>query len=106
MSGDTIVLGSWYNNNVTVYRQSNTGAWQIEANMRGDIGFSKSIAVSEDNLLIGSPDETVTHGAVYYYRRNASNIWTLQDILTYPYGQFGSQVAMSGDVAVIGTVYL
>jgi choice-of-anchor B domain-containing protein len=64
---------------VRVYRRDRSGQWLEEADLapaEGDRhrGFGKSLAVSGDRILIGSPNEDKL-GAVYVFTRSAAGEW-------------------------------
>jgi hypothetical protein len=86
---------------------------QIEATFThpaGEIAFGKSVALSGDWAIIGSPynpgDNTPNRGKVYFYKRAANNQWQSLSTILCPDNQansnFGYAVAIFGDWVIIG----
>ena len=76
-----------------------------------DDNFGFSVSISGNIALIGSPNDDDTgadSGSVYVYE-NIAGTWTFVTKLTAPDGaagdSFGYNVAISGDIAVIGSPY-
>ena len=69
--------------------------------------FGTSVVVSSDVVVIGAPgddDNGSTSGAVYVYRFDGTNWVQEQKLLGQaPFWQFGTSLAMSGDVILVGT---
>jgi hypothetical protein len=73
--------------------------------------FAASVAIDGDTAIAGAPQEQIgsnaAQGAAYVYVRNG-NVWEQQAKLTAPDGvrndQFGSSVAVSGDIAIVGAI--
>lgn len=106
------VAGEW----VLQQRISATGT---NARQMND-SFGLSVAISGDTLVVGAPyqdfdadgsNEVMNAGAVYVYKRAAGS-WTLEQKLAAEGSNargaddnFGRQVAISGDVLVVGASY-
>lgn len=141
ISGDTIVVGSPLEDSSTTTVNSipnedadgagaayvfvgSAGVWTQQAYLKGsyaDAGdiFGRSIAVSEDTIIVGAggddsstpgvnstPNNTPDrHGAAYVFFRSGGN-WTQQAYLKSSNpgvrDEFGSSVAISGDTAIVG----
>lgn len=108
LSGDELAIGSNYNH-VYMFRRT-AGAWNQEDLLAiGNYGFGRTIALDGDTILIGAPSETVNlvqgAGVVYVWERR-DGIWDEVDWFAAPTAldsdQFGSVLALDGDVAVIG----
>ncbi|MCA9647116.1 MAG: FG-GAP repeat protein [Myxococcales bacterium] len=121
MDGNTIVAGS------TGYPVGTTGAgaalvytrdcngWSLQAVLTpdnpGNDQFGRSVAISGDTIVIGAEDEDgpgesfSNSGAAYVFERCGSS-WSQTAYLTASNAanndRFGKQVAISGDVIVVG----
>ncbi len=78
------------------------------ANPTSATAFGRSLALSGDLAAVGAPDEKITanyQGRVYVYRRTTGG-WVLEAGLQAPtptlLDRFGSSVALSGSVLVVG----
>jgi hypothetical protein len=113
IDGTTAVIGAPQDNNYrgSAYFFSHDGdGWTEEAkvavtdNISAD-GFGTSVSISGDTALIGAPGYNGAVGAAYIFVRSEST-WVKQAKLTVPDGVmldfFGTSVALSGDVAVVG----
>lgn len=92
-----------------VYRAEN-GQFALEQELLGSGGFfGRDIAILGDVILVGAGVQTtaglVAAGAAYIYR-HLDGMWALEGELTAPIpgasDYFGSDVAIAGDVAVVG----
>lgn len=123
VSGDVIVVGAWSKNGADgaayIFQRDQGGAnnWgQVkELNGTSAMGsqFGMSVAASGDIIVVGASnaDEAVTDsGAAYVFERNQGGVnnWgqvtelSASDAQTYDF--FGSSVAVSGDVIVVGAL--
>lgn len=103
---------------VSVYRTIGDETFletEIPVSLAGDsYGGVASLAIDDDQLLIGLPGRTVAGmtyaGEVLVYHRHESD-WLYETTLTsdavvQPYGQwFGAAVAVHGDVVIVGAPY-
>jgi hypothetical protein len=73
--------------------------------------FGNSVSISGDYAIVGVPDDDINgfinNGSAAIYSRNTtSGLWSEVGILTNPagdnYDNFGGQVAISGDYAIVG----
>ena len=100
---------------VYVYKRTGT-IWNQQAKISAVDGasgdnFGKSICISGDDIIIGSPDHdpnfTSNSGAAYIFRRNL-NTWSQQAKLSLTNIQqfdfFGHSVGISGDFAIISAL--
>ena len=114
--GDTAVAGAYREDT----KGSNAGAiWVFTSDINGnwteqqmitaadgaaDDEFGKSVAISGDTIVVGSPGNG-TGGSVYVYTRT-NGVWTQQDKLvgsdTASADLFGEDVAIDGDSLVAG----
>ncbi len=109
-----------------VFARDNSGTWSQQAYLKAsntDAGdqFGTSVAVSGDTLLVGAPGESSNAtgvngdqadnsagnaGAAYVFTRDASGTWSQQAYLkasnTDTFDWFGSSIAISGDMVVVG----
>jgi hypothetical protein len=87
----------------TVYAQRGGVSMDLKASKvtAGD-HFGRSIALSNDVLAVGAPDETVT-GAVHVFVRSGGS-WREQSVLkpTVAGGKFGASVAIFNGTLVVG----
>jgi|GEM_PF-1221731 len=125
IAGDVAVISSAFedsrgNNAGAAYvferNAGGTNAWgQVKKLTASDAeagdGFSQSVAVSADVVMIGAYSEDSAGdmaGAAYLFARNAggTNAWNEVRKVTAPdaeaYDVFGHSVALAGDVAVVG----
>ncbi|MFX0194869.1 MAG: Ig-like domain-containing protein [Candidatus Hodarchaeota archaeon] len=124
ISGGTVVVGARYadaidtaSGAVYVYVRNGT-SWREQAKLDASDGskydrFGESVAISEDEatVVVGAPYETEqceNAGAVYVFRRDGTS-WREQAKLTASDAgaeeYFGSSVAISGAIAVVGAPY-
>jgi hypothetical protein len=112
LSGDTALVGAHGRGSAYVFVRNGT-TWAQQAKLiasdRGnhDDCFGCSIALSGDTALVGASDEGGTlQGSAYVFVRNGTT-WTQQAKLTandaVSGGHFGIDVALSGDIALIGS---
>jgi peptidase C10-like protein/FG-GAP repeat protein/CARDB protein/pre-peptidase/Calx-beta domain-containing protein len=121
ISGDNIVIGAYsthtdhgnYSGSAYVYRWNGSAYNEIKLTASDDATddhFGDSVAISGDNIIIGSPDDD-DHGdysgSAYVYRWNGSAYNEIK--LTASDGAagdfFGRSVAISGDNIIIGSPY-
>ena len=118
ISGETIVAGTDYER-VHIYTRDSQGEWSDMALVNTNSfsqGFGKSLALSNDTLIIGAPNKyTIVSvnptrymydiGAAYIFIRDASNSWSEPQYIVAPTANegnlFGSAVAAYGDVLAI-----
>jgi hypothetical protein len=117
--GDVAIVGApWDDGNgsesgsASIFRRSGTD-WEEEINITPPDGseedhFGHAVAISGDVVVIGMPsDDTYGNsaGAAYVYRYDGDN-WIEEAVLspqeTSPNEQFGTAVAVCGDVIAIG----
>ena len=112
-SGDDVVVGCEYNGSQNfaayVFRQQGS-AWALAATLTpqpGNTGydFGYSVAINNDNLVIGSLDAfSFGRSAAYFYHRSATGVWALAQVEAYPNGsRAGFSVALHGQYAAIGS---
>jgi hypothetical protein len=74
------------------------------ADVTGD-EFGNAVAASGNTVVIGAPGTNDARGRAYVYHRSGLR-WRLQVTLGYPFGaigdEFGSSVAVSGGVVIVG----
>jgi hypothetical protein len=119
--GDRVLVGSYTHDGrgpnsgaVWVYRRGESG-WVEETKLLGsDVaaydGFAFDIAVQEDQALIAAYEQDGANGfdagAVYAFRHDGTQWLETQKITPsdgQPNDRFGNGVAVSGDIAVIGS---
>ena len=121
VSGDTAIVGA-YGKDVELngdqgaaYVFTRSGnVWTEQQRLTASDGgasdlFGFSLAVSGETAVVGAPFDdlavNVDQGSAYVFKRNGS-VWTEQQKLTASDGldndQFGTSVAISGDIVVIG----
>jgi hypothetical protein len=124
LSGDTALVGATGDDVGTNADQGsayvfvrNGTAWSLQQKLTAADGaagdeFGVSVALSGDTALVGADWDDVganaNQGSVYVFVRSGTT-WTQQAILTATDGtaddQFGTSVALSGDTALVGTVW-
>jgi hypothetical protein len=118
IQGDTVVAGAVFDrDHGAAYVFTRTGAtWSQQAKLvAGDPGnggenFGNSVALSGNTVLVGAPNDDDLGGAsgsAYLFSRTGA-AWSQQAKLTAADGEtadlFGTAVALSGDVVVIGAI--
>lgn len=126
ISGDVAIVSSLYDYHHYVY-ESNSGAvyvfvrngntWEESKKLTPSDGaagklFGKSVALSGDVAIVGSPydnDAGDYSGSAYVFVRNNEDIWEEKEKLipndADEGDEFGSSVAISGDVAIAGSLF-
>jgi hypothetical protein len=120
VDGDTLVAGAVNGNGDqgTAYVFTRTGTtWAQSVILTGGTDttqFGTGVAVSGNSLVVGAPGgpgNVGGSGLVYVFGRTGSGPWSAQAPLAAPNvmtagmtGQFGSAVALVGDVMVVGAV--
>ncbi|SPE43302.1 conserved exported hypothetical protein [Candidatus Sulfopaludibacter sp. SbA3] len=116
LSADTAVIGAYYNANgqgaVYLFTRSNN-VWSQQQKLTASDGvasdaFGLNVAVSGDTAVIGAAQNPNKPGAAYVFART-NNVWSQQQKLAASGGTaldlFGYSVGVSGDTAVIGSIY-
>jgi len=119
MTDDTIVIGSPYddsvNNNagaISIFNLIN-GSWVHTSKITDPNGmandfFGKSLAVTDNHIIIGAPNNDNFKGAAVIYTLQDGS-WNHVEKITDPNGAsmrfFGESVDIFGNTAVIGTHY-
>lgn len=122
IDGDYAVVGAWRSGldagAAYVFHRTN-GVWDpagtrlTASDAQVDDHFGCAVAISGDYIIVGAMDEDggtgdplVDAGAVYIFHRTGANTWDagtkLIGLDAAPAGRFGSAVAISGDIAVVG----
>jgi hypothetical protein len=109
IDGEVAVVGAWNHPAAYVYRHTSSG-WNEEVKLTypSALSFGTSVAVRGDVVLVGAPhasDVGNLSGAAYLFRFDGTS-WS-EGIRIVPDDaaasqQFGSAVALDGDVALIG----
>lgn len=129
ISGDTVVVGSSYDNfnqgGVHVFTRK-PGGWVFDTYLTARNGlkedrFGTSVAISGDTIAVGAPSEDglssgvntkpnqkgIAAGAGYIFKRR-SGAWKQQAYLkashVASFDEFGATVALDGDTVVFGTL--
>jgi hypothetical protein len=113
ISGTTALVGAYGNSSSAgaayVFERSGT-TWPQQARLTGSDGvsgdlFGYSVALSGSTALVGACCKDSSTGAAYLYERSGTT-WPQQPKLSasdgVPGDHFGSSVALSGSVAVVG----
>ncbi|WP_309381220.1 InlB B-repeat-containing protein [Cerasicoccus frondis] len=119
ISGDTAIIGAYQDDDegknsgsVYVYTRNND-VWSLQTKLTAsdaaaDDYFGCSVSISGDTALIGAhydDDDGSASGSAYVFSRS-NGIWTMQEKLTASdaaaYDNFGHQVSISGNTALIG----
>jgi hypothetical protein len=111
ISEDVIAVGAPSSDKVFLYR-FDAGQWASEQTINvpallfsspADVLFGASVACSNGLLLVGSPrnNETIPLAFAFVYRFNGTE-WEKENDLLSGNIEFGSAVAISDDVAVVG----
>lgn len=124
--GERLGDGAFENSGAAYIYRLNGASWSQEAKLtRSDAGvtnaathpfFGESVAIDGDRAIIGSPHKDLASdidraGEAYIYRRNASGAWLEEIKLSTlasghdPGDNFGSAVAIQGNIAVVGAEF-
>ena len=118
ISGSTALVGAMWGNGIGSMTGSayvfvhNGTAWTEQQKLAVLDGayndaFGRSVAVSGDTIIVGSPGDDVSTGSAHVFIWN-STTWNQQQKLTASDGSrgdyFGTSVSISGDHAVVGAV--
>ncbi len=118
ISGDVLVIGAQGDDDDTAGRSSgaayvfrwNGDEWLQEAKLVASdksewAGFGNSVATSGEVIVVGSSGSSQSTGAAYIFRKSDTT-WAQEKKLTYEDAKagdlFGSSVAISGNVVVVG----
>ncbi len=118
MDGDFALVSTWGHAEsrgaVYVFHREADGTWSEYAKLMGsDVQpqewFGMSLAISGDDILVGTPQKNENRGSVYVFGHDAdAGTWTERAVLTLDGAErntgFGSAVAVNGDRAMIGAV--
>ncbi len=122
ISGDVAIVGAPYADTSGTFSGSayvfvrNLDTWEEQAILTASDAaagdkFGSSVAISGDVVIVGVPDDDDAgsrSGSAYVFERNG-NTWEEQAKLTasdaVTRNEFGSSVAISGDVAIVGMDY-
>ncbi|MBY0114337.1 MAG: hypothetical protein K2Y21_16105 [Phycisphaerales bacterium] len=118
LSGDTVIVGAsgFQNNTGAAYIFSRSGTvWTQQARLlaavrEGSDVFGASVAIAGDTAVVGAPGTNLApvlnQGSVYIFTRSGTT-WTQQWQLIAPDAaendDFGSCVAIAGDICVVGS---
>ena len=113
ISGDRVLIADYFKDSYTgtayIFGFDGT-TWTQEAELRGldtRLGdrFGSSVALSGDLALIGAPNKNTCRGAAYIFAFDGTS-WSQQTKLKVSgaqvYDEFGSSVALSDTVAIVG----
>ena len=95
-----------------IYRKNANGEWvqtqKLVANDRSNSSeFGRSVSISGDYVIVGTPQYDSYDGRVYVFRKNVHNEFVQIRKLGVPYGdhrlrEFGTSVKVEGNILVIG----
>ena len=113
-NGEIAVVGAWFDDNLKgsayIFRR-NGDTWSEEEKLIASDGssydfFGHSVAIYEDNVIIGASGAN-NKGAAYIFHYNG-NSWTQSQKLTagngMSYDSFGFSVSLDEDYALVGAV--
>ncbi len=120
-NGNTALVGSLFatgsQQGATYVFTKSGDTWSQTAELTADDGvandfFGNAVALDGSTALVGAPSATVggntSQGAAYVFT-NSGGTWTQDAKLTAQdgaaYDQFGYSVALSGDTALVGSIY-
>ena len=110
-AGRAVVSGSPDRAGIDVFARTDSGGWVHETRISdpgtdGPDGFGAPLALDGDRLLVGARDYLDEQGVAYVLARDASGVWVpearFRDRFGFDYDQYGSSVALSGGVALVG----
>ena len=116
ISGETAVVGANQDNSAYVYVRNGT-SWTQQARLlaiprQTGTSLGTSVAISGDTIVAGNTSDTVgsnsQQGSAYVFVRSGTT-WSQQARLVASDGAggdvFGISIAISGDTAVVGTIF-
>ncbi len=96
---------------VDIYERSG-GTWSVVDTLfptnlgKDDQFFGSSVDIDGDTVIVGAPGDGINESGEAFVFRESAGTWTLEDSFDDPMGedgdQFGSGVAIDGDIAVVG----
>ncbi|MDC0936376.1 PEP-CTERM sorting domain-containing protein [Pirellulales bacterium] len=94
----------------TYDRQNNYARSQIDApnDLGSESRFGLDVAVDGDSIVVGAPESSSTEsiaGAAYLFDLSKGTQTLLQSPNPRPLGQFGRSVDISGNLAIVGSVF-
>jgi hypothetical protein len=112
ISGDVVAVGTFDAAAAYVFELKDTGEWEQSAKLiasdNGISSFGRSVAVSNEVIVVGCPFDDDGYGSAYIFYRDDGN-WTHAAKLTASDGAsgdaFGVSVAVSGDIVVVGSIF-
>ncbi len=117
ISGDYAIVGSPYNEKkgaAYIFHRSDTN-WEQQAKLIAPDGaegdhFGEDVSISGDFVIVGAwgdDDKGINSGSAYVFQRSGTS-WPQQQKLTAsngaPRNDFGENVSISGDYAIINTI--
>jgi len=118
VDGDVVVVGAPHDDDngsnsgsAYVFRYNDgSGLWDQEAKLlafdgQADQELGHSAVVRGDLIIVGAPSPNAGGGAAYVFRFNGStweNDGKIQSLPVDPDSEFGSSMAISGDVVIVG----
>ncbi len=106
ISGDIAIVGAPWGNSATLFEKGGLG-WEA-TELDGGLHFGYSVAISGDTAIVGAPSEDSDAGAAYLLQKDGAS-WVqtrLTDGEDTPEARFGSSVAISDGVALVGAPQL
>ncbi|PKM16472.1 MAG: hypothetical protein CVV12_03315 [Gammaproteobacteria bacterium HGW-Gammaproteobacteria-2] len=129
LGGDIAVIGAWrepaggpikQSGAAYVYLRQSPTSWQLMQRLVPPnpelLGhFGKAVAIRDNHIMIGAPDESIDNagvavakaGAVYHFVKTGPTWAPVQKILAsdrYPDDWFGRALAFNGELLVVGSV--
>lgn len=114
INGDTAMSAAPFANQVYVFERDKTGNWNetqiLTASdaMPGDF-FGSDVVHRGDRMIVGAQSGDMAEGKAYIFERDELGIWNEVQILTpsSPITNeiYGSNVSISGDLAVVGATF-
>ena len=114
ISGDVAIVGTWLADSAYIFAY-NGATWEEQAklspsNSTQRVAFGCSVAISGDVAIVGAGGDDgagINAGSAYIYVHNG-NTWEEKQKLiasdAAAYDEFGYSVAISGDMAIVGSV--
>ena len=98
--GNTLVIGAPLTHEIYVYTRSENATWSLSQTLTQP---HTSLALTEDYLLIGAPEDRDAKGAAYLYSRNEHETWDMANEFSL---EDTSRSQYAGAVAIHGNDFI
>lgn len=111
LDDDELIIGSDLYSAIKIFEKKADGSWEYYTIIEGPNGFGSSVYISDQILLIGTPESDISgvaSGAVYMYLKDDFNSWDFEDVIIQENPSegdlFGSVLNANGGQIVIAAL--